>query len=516
MTQPSSRKSRYDVVIVGGGHNGLVAATMLARAGRSVLVLERRAEVGGAAVSAELFPGTGARVSRYAYLVSLFPATLAKALGLKLQLRPRRVLWYAPQGDTGVLMSADGRLDPENRWASGDLGPIEAWQQFQALLARVAARVFPTLTQPLLGRDQLRLVIGDEVAWQVLFEEPLARWLERTFASDLLRGVACTDGAIGTFAPADDAALRQNRCFLYHVIGNGTGRWDVPVGGMGAVSAELASLAAVAGAEISTHVEVVAISTDGTSAEIDCADGERFQARHVLANVAPAVLGRLLGQSALTDMPEGSQLKINMLLARLPRLRDAAVAPEQAFAGTFHVNEGYRQLQRAYREAEQGQIPSEPPCELYCHSLTDASILSPELRAAGAHTLTLFGLHMPARLFQERPRDRKHEAVKATLRSIDSVLAEPLADCLMRDSDGQPCLEALTPPELEQELAMPGGNIFHRDLAWPYAESAAEVGKWGVETSHPNVWLCGAGARRGGGVSGIAGHNAARAVLGAD
>ena len=160
-----------------------------------------------------------------------------------------------------------------------------------------------------------------------------------------------------------------------------------------------------------------------------------------------------------------------------------------------------------------------PPCEFYCHSLTDPSILSRELQAAGVHTLTLFALHMPARLFQGSIVD--HEAVKAaavdaTLRSVNAVLAEPIEDCLWRDADGRPCLEAHTPVELETELAMPGGHIFHRDLSWPFAPTEAEIGQWGVETGQPNVWLCGAGACRGGGVSGIPGHNAARAVLAAD
>ena len=124
------------------------------------------------------------------------------------------------------------------------------------------------------------------------------------------------------------------------------------------------------------------------------------------------------------------------------------------------------------------------------------------------HTLTLFGLHMPARLFANS--DAKERAVAATLRSLNSALGEPIEDCLLG-------LEAVTPPELEAELGMPGGHIFHRDLAWPFAESEEDLDptrpRWGVETAHPNVWLCGAGARRGGGVSGIPGHNAARAVL---
>jgi phytoene dehydrogenase-like protein len=208
-----------------------------------------------------------------------------------------------------------------------------------------------------------------------------------------------------------------------------------------------------------------------------------------------------------------------MLLKRLPRPAGSGLSPEHAFAGTFHVNEGYEQLQLAYDQAAAGQIPELPPCEFYCHSLTDPSILSPELRGAGAHTLTLFGLHMPARLFAGDATVMQHAkaaAIAATLRSVNSVLAEPIEDCLWPDADGAPCLEAVTPPELEAELGMPGGHIFHRDLAWPFAESEDEVGRWGVDTAHPNVLVCGAGARRGGAVSGIPGHSAARAVLAAE
>jgi phytoene dehydrogenase-like protein len=503
--------AQLDAIIVGGGHNGLLAATVLARSGRSALILERNHEVGGAAVSVTPFPGIGAHLSRYAYLISLLPRALAADLGVRL--RPRWVASYTPSGDRGLLIPRDRERRREAITAfTGDPAAFEQWERFHATMATVARRAFPTLTEPLIGRDQMRQLI-DADAWRSLFEDPLGAVLERTFDSDLIRGIVLTDALIGTFAPAGDPALRQNRCFLYHVIGNGTGDWDVPVGGMGALRDALLDAAQRAGVRVHTGAEAVSIVADADDAEVVCAGGARHRARHVLAGVAPATLAELLGDPQPSERPEGSQLKLNMLLGRLPRLRDLTISPAEAFAGTFHVHEGYAELQRAYEQAASGQIPTAPPCELYCHTLTDPTILSPELRAAGAHTLTLFGLHMPARLF-DRP-GAKEQAVAATLDSLNSVLAEPIEDCLWRDRDGAPCLEALTPPELEAELGMPGGHIFHRDLSWPFAEHEREIGQWGVETARPNVWLCGAGARRGGGVSGIPGLNAARAVLAA-
>jgi phytoene dehydrogenase-like protein len=487
--------TRHDALIVGGGHNGLVAAAYLARAGRSVLVLERRGHIGGAAVSEHPWPGVDARLSRYSYLVSLLPRALARDLGLGVELRRRAISSYTPRPDgSGLLVRTEA-------------APSDAWRAFYAMTARVGRRVFPTLTQPLPSRDELRAGVAEDPAWEALFERPLGEAVEAAFDDDVERGIVLTDGLIGTFAAAHDQSLRQNRCFLYHVIGNGEGHWDVPVGGMGEMTDALARTAFEAGAEIRTGIEVTAIDPDG---EVRW-DGGSASAGHVLAAVAPRVLARLLGEPEPEPPTEGAQLKLNMLLERLPRLRDTQADPREAFAGTFHVNESATQLQAAYEQAERGEIPALPPCELYCHSLTDPTILGPELREAGAQTLTCFGLHMPARLFADP--GAKARAVEATLRSLDSVLAEPLEDCLWVTPDGEPCLEARTPPELEAELGLPAGNIFHRDLAWPYAEGDDEPGGWGVETAYPRVLLCGAGARRGGGVSGIPGHNAAMALI---
>ena len=510
---------RYDAVIVGGGHNGLVAAAYLARAGRSVLVLERLDHTGGAAVSTRPFPGVDARLSRYSYLVSLLPSKIVQDLGLTFRTRPRTISSYTPVEragrPTGLLVGGGERRTREAfARLTGSGREYEAWQRFYDMTGRLARRVFPTLTEPLPTRAELRRRIDDEEAWRALFEEPVGAAIEERFTDDTVRGVVLTDALIGTFADAHDPSLAQNRCFLYHVIGGGTGAWDVPVGGMGALTDALADAAREAGAHLRTGREAVRIDTDGRTAEVTHRgpDGEAtVAARHVLVGASPEELARLTGDTPPAPA-EGAQLKVNMLLTRLPRLRDTSVDPREAFAGTFHIAEGYEQLATAHAQAAAGALPTAPPSEIYCHSLTDPSILGPDPAARGHHTLTLFGLHTPARLFAADNDGRREELLKATLAQLDAHLAEPLADCLATDAEGRPCIEARTPLDLERDLRLPGGNIFHRELSWPYAQEGV-TGRWGVETAHANVLLCGAGAVRGGGVSGIPGHNAARAVL---
>jgi phytoene dehydrogenase-like protein len=507
-----------DCIVIGAGHNGLVTAAYLARAGHSVLVLEASDRIGGAAISAEAFPGMGARLSKYSYLVSLLPSSIAEDLAISVPLARRRVASYTPDPidpSRGLLVpSGDAdALAARIEAFTGSAKEAQAWRDFYSRTEAVARVLFPSLTEPLASRADMRQQL-DESDWHDFVERPLGEVLEKTFDDDVIRGVVLTDGLIGTFADAHDASLHQNICFLYHVIGQGTGQWDVPVGGMGAITTQLADRVREAGGEIRTGAEVVAIDDDGTCVRVTIRYGDQetiHTARTLAANCAPAVLDRLRGREPESiDVPEaGAQVKVNMLLARLPRLRDESVDPKDAFAGTFHINEGYGQLARAYRSADEGTLPSPLPAEIYCHSLSDPSILSEELREAGVQTLTLFGLHTPHELFVDGRYDRDQvlAAVQATL---DSVLAEPIADCLMRDANGEPCIEINTTSDLERDLRIPTGNIFHTPLSWPWAESDEEVGTWGVETDSPRIAICGSGAVRGGGVSGIPGHNAAK------
>ena len=215
---------------------------------------------------------------------------------------------------------------------------------------------------------------------------------------------------------------------------------------------------------------------------------------------------------------EGAQVKVNLLLSRLPRLRETSVAPQAAFGGTFHINELYSQLENAYTAAESGTVPDPMPAEIYCHSITDPSILSPELQASGAQTLTVFTLQTPDRLLDDADGAAMRDGLqRRVLDSLSSVLAEPIEDVVMRDRAGNPCVETKTTRDLQDVLAMPGGNIFHAPLTWPWADDDAPLEtaaqRWGVATAYDGVLLAGAGSQRGGGVSGLGGFAAAQAVL---
>ena len=260
-----------------------------------------------------------------------------------------------------------------------------------------------------------------------------------------------TDALIGTFARTDDESLR----FLYHLLGRGTGEWDVPIGGMGAVSGALAEAATAHGAEIITGADVHAIDPEGT-VHYRRGDVERW---HV------------------------------------PRQRKLAPAG-------FGVRRGRRRAR---------------PRPVALRDLIDPTILSDELRRSGAQTLTVFGLHTPHFLAAADPESTRRASTEAVLSSLNSVLAEPIQDVLMVDANGLPCIEAKTTADLDATLNMTAGNIFHGGLQWPFVEDVMPLDtpaqRWGVATDDDRILLCGSGSRRGGAVSRTGGHNAAMAVL---
>jgi phytoene dehydrogenase-like protein len=495
---------KYDVVIIGGGHNGLVAATYSARAGKSVRILEANPEIGGASQSVRTFPQFDANLSRYSYLIALLPDKIVSDLGLSFECISREVSSYTPYGENKGLYvsriwdalteSSFNELDPSGKEA-------KAWQAFYAEIAEFAEKIAPTMLQPLKTRSELRQQIDLDATWQYLIEEPIGTVITERFHNDVVRGVVLTDALIGTFASAFD--IQANICFLYHLIGNGTGEWKVPKGGMGALVKELVRVATESGVEISLNSKATKVVSTSTRVTVELENGETVTGEYLLSNAAPGVLAKLRGTPVPKSL-DGSQMKINILLKRLPQLK-SGIDPRLAFAGTFHANESFTQCESVLTQAQNGVMPQKMPIEMYCHTLTDPSILGQELQDAGYQTLTLFGLHTPASLFDGDNDAAREAALQSALASLNDYLAEPIEDVIA-------AIEVKTPLDIEDAIALPRGNIFHKDLSMPFREDGTEE-SWGVETDDPRIFICGAGAVRGGGVSGIPGHNAAMAIL---
>src|SRR5207302_458470 len=307
-------KSRYDVVILGAGHNGLVAASYLGRAGLSVLLLEKNDYIGGATTSQKVFPDYEARLSRYSYLVSLFPEKIIRDLGLNLELRQRATGSFTPYAKNGhhdgLLIS---NVDEEvSRRSMADLTgsdmEYEQMKKFYNLSRVFAEHSWDSMLEPLVAKEEFgrRFDVDDisREAWRSLAEEPLGRAIERYLQNDLVRGLVLTDGKIGVFTHPHDPSLVQNRCFLYHLIGNKTGEWKVPVGGMGAVARELEEAARRSGAEFLTGIRILTLGLNGKSPAVEFEMAERketIEARFLLANFGRNVLAKFTGKPFQPD-----------------------------------------------------------------------------------------------------------------------------------------------------------------------------------------------------------------------
>ena len=337
-----------------------MAAAYLAKAGRRVVVVEARHQLGGAVSGEQSFSGMTARLSRFSYLVSLFPDVIIADLDLDLDLRSRRIVSYTPIGASGLLVERDAGPLTRASFAqlTGSDDEYARWENLASRLQSVASVVAPTLTGPLPRAVDIRSQLRPEL-WTALVERPIGALLEEALAHDTVRGVVATNAVIGTFASLADPTRRQNRCFLYHVIGNGNGEWKVPVGGMDRVASQLSDAAGRAGAALSTDARVAHIQPDESGGgTVVLADGSRHRAPFILANCAPSVL-QLLGNRAST--PEGSQIKINLLVRRLPGFR-SGIDPAIGFGGALHLGRATGDWSRR---------TSRPPparCPIRCHA----------------------------------------------------------------------------------------------------------------------------------------------------
>jgi phytoene dehydrogenase-like protein len=523
--------SRYDAIVIGAGHNGLVTAAYLARAGRRVLVLERRHVVGGACVTEEVFPGF--KVSTAAYVNSLFRKEIVHDLELRrhgFEVLAREPSSFTPFPDgRSLLMGPDAELT-RKEIAKFSHRDAERYPQYEAMLERVAAVIEPTLTaappdvlRPRLG-DLRQLIalgrafrkLGPAAAGAVEILTGAARpVLDRWFESEELKATLATDAIIGAMASPSMPGTAY--VLFHHVMGETEGKrgvWGYVRGGMGGLTQALAAAARGFGAEIRCDAEVARILVgDGAVRGVALADGREFAAPVVASNAdAHVTFTRLLERRELPEpfaaavdriSYESASLKINVALAELPSFRALpGTAPGPQHRGTIHIVPDQDYIERAYDEAKYGRPSSRPVLECTIPSVVDPSVAPP-----GRHLMSMFVQYAPYRL---------REGTWDTLR-------EPFADrCFDLLDEYAPnfkraviARQVLTPLDLERVFNLTGGNIFQGAMTPSQLFSFRPVPGWaGYRMPIRGLYLCGAAAHPGGGVMGTPGLNAARAILG--
>jgi phytoene dehydrogenase-like protein len=290
----------YDAVLIGSGHNGLVAAAYLGQAGKSVLVLERNGTLGGATASQKVFPDYDAWLSRYSYLVSLFPQKIVDDLGLTFETKRRTTASFTPYKDASgnpkglVLSNVDQNRSMES--IREMTGSDKAWHRYQKLIdleTAIAQKVWPTMLSPLKSRAEFKSLMSStkEIeAWQSFIEEPLGQVIENYVEHDALRGLVMTDGKIGAHTHPHDPSLLQNKCFLYHVIGGGNGEWRVPVGGMRSLVDSLLAVCRRGGVQTQANSQVTNVELGPNKHTVTFqheGKDQEVKATHVLVNAGP-------------------------------------------------------------------------------------------------------------------------------------------------------------------------------------------------------------------------------------
>jgi phytoene dehydrogenase-like protein len=514
-------QTRYDCVVIGGGHNGLVCAATLARSGRSVLVLEAAALVGGAAVTREFAPGF--RVSAGAHLVHLMPADLIR----ELRLESHGLEWAARSMSTTALLPDGASLTLGESGAGQRLSPADsqAYAQYTARMRRFAAALAPSLGRapPRLGTtawaDRLALL---RMGWQIrklgrrdmrellrIVGMNVYDLLEENFESTALKGALGFDAVLGAnFGPRSPGTVLT---LLYRLAAEalaGQSGLSQPKGGMGALCQALAKAASAAGATVRTGAVVRRILIEGDRAcGVVLESGETIGARCVISSADPkTTFLHLLGPRHLDTgfvrrvkhiRSQGLCAKLHLALDRVPPFRSV---PEAGLRGRLLVAPSLQHIEHAYNHAKYGQFSAAPVMEITIPTLND-STLAPE----GHHVLSAIVQYAPYGL-KEGWRSGRQRLIDTALESL-----EGFAPGLRGSVIGA---ELLTPADLEQEFRISGGHWHHGDLALDQFLMVRPVpGAAQYRTPMDGLYLCGAGCHPGGGVMGIAGRNAAKAVL---
>jgi phytoene dehydrogenase-like protein len=523
----------YDTIVVGAGHNGLVTAAYLARAGQRVLVLERRDLLGGCCVTEELWPGF--KVSTAAYVNSLLRPEIIRDLELKrhgFELLPRNPSSFTPFPDGRYLLLGP---DPElNRREIAKFSEMDAaaLPRYEQMLSRVADFIEPTLMQTppdpwsgrlgdlwsllKLGRGFRRL--GKDGAAAVEILTAAARTiLDRWFESDEVKATLATDAIIGAFAAPSMPGTAY--VLFHHVMGEcdgARGVWGYVRGGMGGIARALAGAARQHGAEIRTGAPVARVLTrDGRVRGVALEDGTEIEAARVASNADAHVTFLKLLDPA--ELPGGfveairhidyssPSLKINVALSELPDFSalptPAGGEPGPQHRGTIHVAPTMDYIERAYDDAKYGRPSQLPVLECTIASAVDETVAPP-----GKHVMSMFVQYAPNRLREGSWDDLKE---KFADRCFD-VLEQYAPNVKRAVIDRQ----VLSPVDLERRFGLTGGNIFQGAMTPNQLFFLRPVpGYANYRTPIRGLYLCGAATHPGGGVMGACGYNAAREIL---
>jgi len=496
--------NRYDVAIVGGGHNGLVTAAYCARAGLRTVVFERRDVVGGAAVTEEVWPGY--RVSVASYVCSLLDPCVVADLDLTgrgYHAYRKDPASFTPLADgRSLLLGADEAANATEiaRFSRRDVAGAQAFENEAARLGAALARTFDAAEPSLAALDEpTRTTLGGSAAALV----------ERFVETPVLAATFATDGTIGTAAGVRDPGTAYVLAHHWAGMAMGTqGAWGFVRGGMGAVSYALAASARAAGATVYAGQPVARIALrDGRAARLELVDGGYVDAAAIVVNADPKTLFlRLLDPG---DVPpdllgraerwraNGMAVKLNLALGELPSFTARpGTQPQPHHRATIHVAPSIDFLQRAYDDARTG-VSAEPMLECFMQTPTDPSLAPP-----GKHILSIFAQYFP----YER-RDRPWES--ADREAIADRIVAQLAAYAPNLPNAIEHRQILAPPDLEARFGLWGGQIFHGELL----PGQVYEDRFAVRTGIPDLYLCGSGTHPGGCVSGYPGRRAAAAVI---
>ena len=530
MTQTSAKQ--WDAILIGGGHNGLVCAAYLAKAGKRVLVLERRRVVGGAAVTEEFHPGF--RNSVASYTVSLLQPRVIADLELErhgLRVVSRRINNFLPLSNGEYLLAGGGRTQAEvARFSQRDAERLPEYERrleiFADVLRALALQAPPNVTDGSwlralpelwkagkLGRQLQTLDAGLKQELLDLFTISAAEYLDRWFESAPIKALFGFDGIVGNYA--SPYAPGTAYVLLHHVFGesNGVkGAWGHAIGGMGAITQAMARAATEAGVEICTDVAVNKVLVEqGKATGVVTASGDVLRGKAIVANVNPKLLYERLFDPA--DVPPATlermgnwrcgsgTFRMNVALSRLP---DFSVLPGQGdhLTAGIIIAPSLDYMDHAYLDARQHGWSREPVVEMLIPSTLDDSLAPP-----GQHVASLFCQHVAPQLPDGHSWDDHREEVADLMIATVDKHAPGFADAVL----GR---QIMSPLDLERTFGLIGGDIFHGALSLNQLFGARPmVGQANYRGAIPGLYLCGSGTHPGGGVTGAPGFNAAREIL---